>query len=87
MTIFLGDQFFRAVQSSPIEHEYAGRKLTVAASGPDLLQVRDDAGPLAYITRYSESESGILPAGRPLDILAPLFHTLDDALDSITLRG
>ena len=40
---------------------------------------------LAYVTRYSESECGILPAGHPTDILAPLFRTLDEALDSLEL--
>lgn len=83
MTIFLGDQFFRMVQSSALLYEHRDRNLTIERHGNDLLRIRDSEGPIAYITRYSESESGILPAGSPTDILAPLFRTLDDALDSI----
>jgi hypothetical protein len=85
MTIFLGDQFLRAVQTSPLAHEYAGRKFTIEASGPDRLRVREGDVALAYITGYSESESGILPASYPSDVLADLFRTLDEALDSLNL--
>lgn len=85
MTIFLGDQFIRAVQSSPLKYEYAGRNLTIEANGRDRLRVRDGDVILAHVTGYSESESGILPAGYTLDVLAPIFRTLDDALNSLRI--
>lgn len=85
MTAYLGDSFFREVQMQPLTHDHDGRELIVEPSGPDLLCVREAGVPVAYITRYTESESGILRAGGPMDILAPIFRTLEDALDSLRL--
>lgn len=84
MTINLGDHLFRDVQHAPIPYQHRGRDLILTAHGSDYIQILENDVPLAYLTRYSDSESGILPPGSPKDILAPLFRTLDQALDSLT---
>ncbi len=85
MTIFLGDRFFRDIKSSPLHYEYNGRTLIVETVGQDRIQVRDGDVPVAHISRYSDSESGILPVNYPTNVLAPIFQTLIEALDSIEL--
>jgi hypothetical protein len=85
MTVTLGDHLFRDVQLSPIEFQYRGRDLRLIANGPDRIQIVENDAILAFLTRYSESESGILRAGSPMKILAPLYRTLDEALNSLRL--
>lgn len=85
MTIHLGNRLFRDVQRAPIEFHYRGRDLKLAPYGPDHVQILENDVPLAFLTRYSDSESGILRLGSPKNILAPLFRTLDEALESLRL--
>lgn len=86
MTLLLGDQLFRDLQRSPVDYRYRGRELRLSSAGPDNIQIVEADVALAFLTRYSESESGILPPGSPRNMLAPLYRTLHEALDSLHLN-
>ena len=85
MPVLLGDPFFRTVRSSPVHHEHDGRQLTIEPFGRDMLRVQESGKTVAYITGYTESESGILGVNDPKDILPPVFYTLEDAVASLKL--
>lgn len=87
MTIHLGEHLFRSVQKAAIPFQYRGRTLLLRAHGSQRIHILEHDVPLAYLTRYTESESGIRLIGSFEGDLPDVYRTLDEALDSLNLNS